>query len=191
MNKITINNIAVKIARETDKDPEIIQYGIEIFANSFLGYFAIISIALVFGLFKETLAVAITSSVFRVFTGGLHAKTSTRCIIIGTIVFNLLAWVAVTISQYIVNSLWVIMLFIAVTAFGVFVWLAPVDVPEKPIHKTNQRIKLKIMALILTIIWLLSALAGLHVFPNQIIVASSLGLLWQILTLTNILKIIY
>ena len=187
--KKMLNKIAAKIAKESGKDEEIILYGLTILANSFFGYLILLGVAFIFGWIKIALSVALTASAFRIFTGGAHAKTNIRCITNTAVVFNVLAFFADEISYDFsgVYIRWTVLI-ISLIAIIMILLLAPVDVPEKPINSRAQKTILKISALFLLLIWTSIVFTNIDYLSHKLIVASVLGLSWQLLTLTKFVE---
>ncbi len=162
---------------------EIVTFGYRLFIYSILGYSFIVLVALLFGTLGATLTAAITSSVFRIFSGGAHASSQKRCTIIGAIIFNLIGLTATiyynSISLYLINLLsWIT----AIVALITFILYAPADTPGKPITTKVQRDKLKKISIVLLAIWIV---LSKFVFKGETntyklyLLSSTLGLAWQ------------
>lgn len=174
--------IARRIAEESGRDEDIILYGLTIFTNSFFGYVLLIVTAYFFGWLSIAITAAVTASLVRVFTGGLHAKTNLRCIFNGAIIFNMIAFLStLLVNILLITNLQIIIISIAIIAVAMIVKLAPVDVPEKRITNKKQRLILKLFGSLVILIW--SFIMLRYVFYKAFILASVLGLVWQLLTL--------
>lgn len=188
---IILEEIASNIAEESGKDKEIILYGLTILINTVFGYLLLILTAYFFGWTSIALAAAISASAFRIFTGGLHAKTNVRCVVNGALIFNLIAFISLIMARLIsLSNLKFAILLFGIIAFVTILFLAPVDVPEKPIDSKLQKKILKSLALILCLVWTFLAFNNAGYFSKEVIIASIFGLLWQMLTLTNFLKVL-
>lgn len=162
---------------------EVITFGYRLFAYSVIGYMLIVVLSLALETLKPTLIAALTASSFRVFSGGVHASSQKKCVIIGAIIFNLLGLITTFFSGYIS---WVLLKWIAIIVFLVtlitFILYAPADTPGKPITtkvKVNKLKKLSIGLLITWSILMYFAFKGAINIDAQYILASTLGLAWQ------------
>ncbi len=162
---------------------EVITFGYRLFAYSVIGYMLIVVLSLALETLKPTLTAALTASGFRVFSGGVHASSQKKCVIIGAIIFNLLGLITTVFSGYIS---WVLLKWIAIIVFLItlttFILYAPADTPGKPITakvKVNKLKKLSIGLLITWSILIYFAFKGAINIDAQYILASTLGLAWQ------------
>lgn len=186
-----LEQIAIKISKESGKDQDVILYGLTILTNTVMGYLLLIITSYFFGWAKVALAAALTASAFRIFTGGVHAKTNVRCIGNGALIFNFIAFAALIFSEFIsFNLLKFTVLLSGIVAFIIILLLAPVDVPEKPIDSKLQKNVLKLLSLLLCLFWIYVAFYYTEYLSKDIILASTLGLFWQMLTLTNFLRLV-
>jgi accessory gene regulator B len=138
------------------------------------------------GVLPETLAVTCAVTFFRKASGGAHCKTLAGCAILGAVVMTLLGLATRVWGSWLAASLLLLLLpsLIAVTAAF---WLAPADVPQKPITSPAQRTLLRRLSLLWTTLW---GFLGLYLWlagrENLLYyyTGGNLGLLWQSLMLT-------
>lgn len=166
---------------------EVVVFGYRLFIYSFLGFFFIILLAYLLGTLQATLTAALTASIFRIFSGGAHASSQRRCLIIGTIIFNIIGLLATIcyniISWCLLNRFHRITIIIALIIFIVY---APADTSGKPITTKVQRNKLKGISIALLALWVIFfnfVFKGETNIYKLYFLASTLGLSWQSITL--------
>lgn len=189
------NKIATKIVMETDGDEErksVIEYGI--FAILQMGVALIFTaiFGLLFNVFIEALIVSFSISILRKCSGGVHATSPTRCIVIGTLICILIPKLVITIN---INSMYSIILGVIafIISYYIVYKLAPVDSKNKPIKKLERRKKLKRKSINIINIYLVIAIVFIIIdhfynIHNMIIYFECLylGMLWQVISLTKI-----
>lgn len=182
VEKRLINNLKKELDL-SDNKIEVITFGYRLFAYSVMGYILIIVSSSILGIVQPTLVAAITASVFKAFSGGVHASSQKRCVIIGAIIFNLLGLIT---TVFIIHISWSLLKWISATVFLLtlitFIIYAPADSPGKPITTKVKINKLKRLSIGLLIIWgILTyfAFKGIINIDVQDVLASTLGLAWQ------------
>ncbi len=192
--------MAVKIGRNAklflnvDEDKEqIITYGaINLFQIIFAILWVII-VSLFFGVLYEALLFSITVSILRKYSGGAHASSSSRCIIIGT-TLAVAAGMAIDKIFYKLNMPIVMLISMACIAFAFIIVVknAPVDSIKKPITDIEMKKEFKkksiivvfIFSLIIIVLYVLNK-KYLELHYIKFIESISLGVLWQTSTLTK------
>lgn len=171
----------------SEDEIEVITFGYRLFVYSIFGYACIILLASLLGTLTATLTAAITASLFRIFSGGVHASSQKKCAVTGMIIFNLLGLLATvyynTISWYWLKGFSGLTFIIALVSFILY---APADTPGKPISTKVQRNKLKSISIILLVIWLVFinfVLKGETNIYKLYLFASTIGLAWQSVSL--------
>lgn len=189
MEKKLIDSFKKELKLSEDK-LEIITFGYRLFTYSFWGYFFIALLAYLLDTLQATLTAALTASIFRIFSGGAHASNQRRCVIIGTLIFNILGLLATicynVIPLYLLNWLFGVMAIIALTIFIIY---APADTPGKPITIKVQRSKLKGISIVLLVFWVMFCkfvFKGETNIRKLYLLASTLGLAWQSISLLPI-----
>lgn len=191
------NNLAYKIAStlNLDKDNQkIISYGAFSFLQTLWAILFVTIFGLIFGVLIEALIISFTASFLRKYSGGAHASSPNRCVMIGAIVFSLLGIIINKTSPLLTIKL------AALTGFVCFIFSyyivyksAPVDSSAKPIvkEKTKQRLKKSSILTLHSLIIMVTGLLGLYYkLGDKILLISaqciSIGTAWQSLTLTPI-----
>jgi accessory gene regulator B len=153
----------------------------------------IIIFGLIFGVLYEALLFSVTSSILRKYSGGAHASSSSRCIIIGTSI----ACIAGVSIDYIfcklnMSAVMPISIVFIIVAFIIVVRNVPVDSIKKPItnievkkqFKKKSIIVIFLFTVIILILFILSQkYSGLYYL--KFIECISLGILWQTISLTK------
>lgn len=185
-------DIPEKVARyltlqlDLDEDKQsVILYSGRIISSTLLSYSAIVAVAYLAGVFKYALVAVLTNTLIRQYAGGAHASTPYRCATIGAFIFTGLGLLteywpigkAFTLGFYAV---------VAILSLLLIWWYAPADTPNKPIsHKDKNSFRRKAMVVwFLWAVFVLLGISGLISFENKILLASTLGLLWESFTLT-------
>lgn len=176
-----------------EEQEEIIIYGAICLFQIIFAILWVMIAGLFFGVFYEALIFTISVSIFRKYSGGAHASSSSRCIIIGTIL-AVAAGIFVDKILYTFNSSVVMIISMAFMMFAFIIVLknAPVDSIKKPITdiETKEQFKRKsifvifIFSFIIIILFILSQRFS-EVYYIRLIESISLGILWQTITLTK------
>jgi accessory gene regulator B len=187
------NNAKVLLNADEEKE-EIIVYGAINLIQTIFAILWVIIAGLVFGVLYEALIFSIAVSILRKYSGGVHASSSSRCIILGTIL-AVVAGISIDKVFWKLNMPIVILISVAfiVFAFIIVAKNAPVDSVKKPI--TNVEIKkqfkkksifvISISSVIIIILFVISTKYS-ELFYIKVIESISFGILWQSITLTKI-----
>ena len=187
-------NIAASIAESLQMDSEkkaVIAYGIFCFLDIFISVMIVILLGFVFHVLAEALIISFSISILRKYSGGVHASTLGKCMIIGTVITII---PAIMIHYLSLNSLIVLLgyLLVFVWAFYEIYTKAPVDSIKKPINNIKKRKRLKKSSLVvlglysvITVLLLIVYYSG--DYRNFIRYAASViyGTAWQVFTLTK------
>lgn len=184
-----------KLVLNADEDKgQIIIYGAINLLQIIFSILWVTIFGLILGVFFEALLFSITTGMLRKYSGGIHASSPNRCIILGTII-TCTSGVFIHYLLYKLSMptvMWISTAFI-IFALIVIIKKAPVDSVKKPIAnielKKEFRNKAIIVILFLTlIIFILFVLSikysGLYCI--RLIEAISFGVFWQTVTLTQV-----
>lgn len=195
MEKLT-NKISSKIADELKLDNdnrEVIAYGIFAIFSIALSIIFVAVFGIIFHVAIEALVVCFTGSILRKYSGGVHATTPTRCVIVGVVVCVGEALFLSAISPLINRDLLIISGIVVFMAAYYFVYkLAPVDSAAKPIKKKEKIIRMKKSSIFIlnayVVIVIVNIILYMH-FKDKRFSTYSLciygGTVWQIFTLTK------
>lgn len=188
-----IGNNAKLFLNVNEEQEQIIVYGaINLFQMLFAILWVIIA-GLLFGVFYEALIFSISASILRKYSGGVHASSPSRCVIIGTF-SAALAGIVINNIFYSINSINVavisggIIIFAFITVFR----NAPVDSIKKPIKniETRRQFKRKSIFTIFIFLFIIIILFMLNekfseLYYIKLIESIGVGVLWQTITLTK------
>lgn len=186
------NNVKLLLNVNEEQEQIIIYGAICLFQITFAILWVMI-VGLFFGVFYESLIFTIAVSIFRKYSGGAHASSSNRCIIIGT-TLAVTAGILVDKMLYTLNSSDALIISMAFMIFAFIIVLknAPVDSIKKPITNIEAREQFKrksifvifIFSFIIIILFILSQRFS-ESYYIKLIECISLGILWQTITLTK------
>ncbi|UYZ39016.1 accessory gene regulator B family protein (plasmid) [Clostridium beijerinckii] len=188
-----IGNNAKLFLNVNEEQKQIIIYGaINLFQMLFAILWVIIA-GVILGVFYEALIFSTTASILRKYSGGVHASSPSRCIIIGTF-SAALAGILINNIFYTINNAAVavisgaIILFAFITVFK----NAPVDSIKKPITniETRKQFKRKSIFVIFIFLFLIIILFIFNekfseLYYIKLIESIGAGVLWQTITLTK------
>lgn len=181
--------ISYKLAHESGQDQEILLYSLNLIKSSLMGYSLLFLTSYIFGVWRYALTAAVTASVFRIFSGGAHATSAIRCSIIGLTVFTGFgAFAGKIVDKGRLQAFLVYLLILLLFSFITLYRYAPADTPSKPINSQAQKKTLRLTSFILlasysVLVLYVSRTSAGNLYINYI-AASSLGLGWQMFTLT-------
>jgi len=190
---VKIGNNAKLFLNVDEEREQIIVYGaINLFQIIFAFLWVIIA-GLFFGVFYEALVFTASVGILRKYSGGAHASSPSRCIMIGTIL-AVVAGILIDNRSYIVNSSTALLMSIAFITFAFMMVAknAPVDSIKKPINNIEMKKQFKKKSIIILFIYsaiiiILFALSKRYsgLYYIRLIESISLGVLWQTITLTK------
>lgn len=126
---------------------EIIEYGLEGLYLTIIKIIIILLLAIVLDILKETVLMIIFYNVTRFFTFGLHAKTSTACLIT-----SLLLFIGGTyLATYLQIPLIVKIILSVICLILIYIY-APADTEKRPLINPKKRKRFKIQSIIISII---------------------------------------
>lgn len=167
MKQLTDKFILALINRNIikEEDKEIYSYGFNQILFIMLNFITILIIGILFNMLFETIIFIITYIPIRIYAGGYHARTQTKCYILS--VFMLISALYIIKLQLISNILTIILL--SVISSIIILYLAPIEDINKPLDKEEIEIykKRTIKNLIILLILLMISL-----MTNRIIISS-------------------
>ncbi|WP_271811312.1 accessory gene regulator ArgB-like protein [Clostridium beijerinckii] len=188
-----IGNNAKLFLNVNEEQEQIIVYGaINLFQMLFAILWVIIA-GLLFGVFYEALIFSVTASILRKYSGGVHASSPSRCVIIGAF-SAALAGILINNIFYSINSITVAVISGAIIIFAFITVFrnAPVDSIKKPIKNIETRKQFKrksifvifIFSFIMIILFMLNEKFS-ELYYIKLIESIGVGVLWQTITLTK------
>lgn len=196
-----VENLAISLGKKAklllninNTEEKIIVYGAINLLQTILSILWIVVAGFILGVLFEALIFSTATSILRKYSGGVHASSPNRCIIIGTALSCAAGLVINNFSYNIsLSNTIAISIFFITISFIIVILKAPVDSIKKPITDLSMKKKFKknsIIALIVCsiIIAVSSMLYETTSNPYYLEVTHSiiLGILWQSITLTKI-----
>ncbi len=176
------NRIRKEMPDIDDERAEVINYGIQIIFGEIPKIFIMLAVALVLGIFKETLITFLVLIPYRGASGGFHAKTHLGCILTTCIMYCGVAF----LSKYIVLTETIKYITIGIVwIFGIIMirLYAPADTEDVPILALKDRKKKRIVSYIsFTIGLLLAVIIKDNIISNILLFANFV----QTLTITKL-----
>ena len=150
--------------QETHKHRYTYYYGSQIIYGAINKFLLLILLGLLFNILPQILLVSISFVMLRVFAGGLHFNSYTKCAYVSLLSFAIMGimakYVFLNISQSVIIFLIVFILFLI---------YAPVEHINRPLKNNIERIKFKIISLVLLILLFL-----ITVNTNNVIISNSI-----------------
>jgi accessory gene regulator B len=196
MEKLS-NNIAEKIAYELklDKDrKDIIAYGTFALLQTALSILLVVIFGIIFNVLIEALILSFVSSILRKYSGGAHASSAGRCLIIGTVVCIGQAVIAFQVLSPFINIGLLISMGIIVFILSYYLVykLAPVDSLAKPIRKEEKKYRMKKGSIFILNTYLAIVVFNIFLYSYSgdvrfgiFSLCIYLGIVWQVFTLTK------
>ncbi len=185
-------NIASPLKMDESKKA-VMAYGIFCFSQVLASILLVILFGFLFHVLGQALVISFTIAILRKYSGGAHAATPGKCLVIGTVISVV---PAIIIAHIPVNVIWVIILGIPVFTWAFYEVLtkAPVDSIKKPITNARKRKRLRNGSLVILGIYLLIIVVFLSMqnfaadtgYLIRYTACILFGTAWQTLTLTNV-----
>lgn len=146
-----------------------IRYGLEAIYLSITKVVVILFVALILGIFKESIILLLFFNGLRSFAFGIHASKSWMCWISSSLLFIGLPYACIylqipLIVHYIVISISLIC----------FLLYAPADTKKRPLVRKNRRIKFKVLTLIVSVVYIILFFYTDSMFIRNVISSSML-----------------
>ena len=154
----SINKIRNKYPEYDEEKLEVIEYGLETLYITITKTVVIFSLAFILGIFKEVFMILLFYNILRTTAFGMHAKKSSHCYIISSILFIGMGLICryVNINVY-------IKLIISIFSFITLIRYAPADTYKRPLVNKRKRKIYKIVTIINSLIYITAIL----IFKNN------------------------
>lgn len=162
-------------------------FGLRLLLSYIIGFLLLTIISFLLGIHFYALTAAITASVLRVFSGGTHASSQTRCCLLGIIIFIPVGLFARSFSP---SEPLVFLLVLGIISYGFVVInkYAPAAASGKPISSQIQKVILRKFSFMVLFAWGAFCLVCLAFNDNSLskalLFSSVLGMFWQLTSLT-------
>jgi len=127
----------------TDKERILAHYGLEAIYILITKFIVVTIISLFLGITKEMYMLLLFYGIVRFYAGGMHLSSSRECLIFSTIIFIGVTYLCIYTNMNI--SYRIIIAGFSISSFALF---SPADTHKKPLIRENERIKRKIISLV-------------------------------------------
>ncbi|WGX75871.1 accessory gene regulator B family protein [Paraclostridium bifermentans] len=123
-------NISNKIGEKANKSKEeieVMNYGLFIWMHTILAYIATILVGVTIGKTIEVLLISIVASSLKKFSGGVHATSPNRCLIIGIMTTLFFTCIYILLNKYCgYNFIYIFSIVSIISCYYIFYKKAPV-----------------------------------------------------------------
>ena len=149
-------HLSTKLGDKLEKNKEekaVLNYGLFIVIHTLMGIILTILTGIITGMTIEIIIISITSAWFKRYTGGVHATTPERCLVVGLILSLALSIVCkYLVANININYILILGTFIIMVFYYIINKKCPVPSKNKPLKKESTRKKLRKKARILIIV---------------------------------------
>ncbi|MEF9959195.1 MAG: accessory gene regulator B family protein [Niameybacter sp.] len=178
----------------TEEQIAVMAYGLFALLQTLLSISVVIVMGLLLGMMSEALIISFSIALLRKSSGGAHATSATRCLILGTIISLFGAWFSHFIGSFFtLPTLYSLGILAFIWSFCTIYQKAPVASPNKPIKSVSKQQKLKYNSLLVAFFYLIGVTLLLLTYTVQSIsslliysICLTLGMSWQVFTLTRL-----
>jgi accessory gene regulator B len=179
---------------KTEEEKSILNYGLFIIMHTSLALILTLIIGILTNMTLEIMVITFSAAWMKRYSGGVHASSPNRCLIIGVIVSLTLSFLDKRLMYILGNNSLIFMLIIGfIVSYIILYYKCPVGSKNKPLKKEVTRKKLRKKAFRLINFYLLIILIGYLLYINKniyilkvVISCIWLGLILQVLMLTKI-----
>ncbi len=187
--------IIIREGNLDEKKKAVLAYGVFSIIQPIFSLVLTLIFGMIFHVWIEAIIISVAASVLRKNSGGAHASSAERCLIIGVFIFLLLACFTKFVLIKIPAGILVFILAMSIfMSYIIIVKYSPVDSASKPIKESDREIFRKKSVKILNIFNVTAVVFFLVSFFEHFCLSLSvsivLGVLWQSLTLVKIGKTI-
>lgn len=176
----------------SEEQISVLAYGLYGLLQTIFSIFLVIVLGFLLGVMLESLVISFSIAILRKFSGGAHATSAERCLILGTLFAILGALLGHLIFNFIAPPiLYYIEFLLFMWSFYTIYKYAPVASPNKPIKSTIKHSRLKQRSILVTSIYFVINIMLLFfsIFMESSYVIYSicltLGMSWQVFTITK------
>lgn len=175
------NAIGKELNLENQKLP-ILSYGLEVLIGAVIRIFIYIAIPYMLGILDLFWAAFFSMGILKLASGGVHSNAYYKCLWFSLILLCVIAFMATHLATFEL-PLDEITITILIITFFTFLKLAPVTVKEKPIRSEKRRIRLKLIACGLVLVY--GASYYLWQPADAVLIACLLSIAFHDFTLTK------
>lgn len=179
--------IIIREGNLDEKKKAVLTYGVFSMIQPIISLILTLIFGMLFHVWTEAIIISVAASVLRKNSGGIHASSAERCLIIGVFIFVLLAcFVKFTLIKIPAVILYIIIAMSILRSYTIIVRYSPVDSSSKPIRESDRENFRKKSIKTLNILVLIAVILLLRKIYFNLSVSIIIGLLWQSLTLVKI-----
>ncbi|GAA0707674.1 accessory gene regulator B family protein [Paraclostridium ghonii] len=188
------NNIGSK-AKKTKEEIEIMNYGLFMCIHTVVAFLLTILVGIIIGKAIEVVIITIVASSLKKFSGGVHATSPNKCIIIGIITTLIFTYISVLFNKYGGYSfIYVFSIVSIISCYYIFYKKAPVGTKNKPLKKESTRKKLRkklfkrlnIYILIIILLFIFMGINFLNYDMAMLVYCIILGIILQAIAITKL-----
>ncbi len=163
-----LNIIKSNNSNLTKKEIDKMKYGLEGLYLTITKLIFILLLALILGIFKETILLLLIFNGIRFTSFGVHAKRSIDCLISSTLFFIIFPLLCVYLT--IPSNIKIILFIPLILLIGIY---APSDTIKRPLKNRKKRIIYKIISIIISIVYMyLSLIIKDNIISNCFLAAT-------------------
>jgi accessory gene regulator B len=179
---------------KTEEEKEVLQYGLFIIIHTSLAIILTFVIGILTNTALEIMTISIAAAWMKKYSGGVHASTPNRCLIIGIMLSLILSILDIKIIIFLENDILATILLLGMLlSYTILYYKCPIGSKNKPLTKEHVRKKLRKKAFKLINFYSIIILIGYVVYLQKdiyilknIISCIWLGLTLQVLVLTKL-----
>lgn len=132
LSNFLVSNHSIK-----KSDSELYEYAAKVFFQSIISIVVTIFIGIAFGMIRECLCFIFVFIILRKFTGGLHAKKYSHCLISSTALI-IMSLIVIRVLEK--NRFQIIFMCLTMIAVVIICVLSPIENNNKPLSKKEKRV---------------------------------------------------
>lgn len=191
-------NIASKIGKEANKtkdEIDIINYGLFMIIHTSIAIIITLIIGIIINKPLEMMIITIIASTLKRYSGGVHATSPNRCIIIGIVTSIICTYISVFIYNYTNYLIFILFSIVCmIFSYSIFYIKAPVGTKTKPLKNEGIRKRLrkklfKLLNIYLSIILIIAILISNNLMQFEylkFIYCLEMGILLQAISITKL-----
>ncbi|AYD39316.1 accessory regulator AgrB [Clostridium fermenticellae] len=188
--------IGLKISYSLSLDDDvkdIIIYGAYNLFQMVWSLLCVLILGIVFNVAAQAILVCVSIAILRKYSGGVHAPSSNSCAVIGAVISVGIAFISQLKLYLSIQNIFLIEVFVFLISYYFVYRLVPVDSEAKRINNINTRKKFKKYSILVLNLFaiVIMILDVCYIKYNKeyffiLIRCISLGMLWQVFTLTSV-----
>ena len=180
-----ITNILVKSNVINSDDEDIYIYGFELCISTVISLLILLAIAIISGMYLESIMFYMVFCLTRLYCGGLHADTYLKCKILFAVTLSFTLFSYHMLKNIAIKPfVWIVVL---VVSSVIIILVSPVDNPNKELTASDKR-KAKKNTIIILLVWLLVTHIMIHFKMGSFIVVPLTLIVVMVLAVLGLIK---